>query len=526
MRKIALAAAAVVMFTAAAQAQGDPRPPLWEFLTAERYTRALLQVGVLALRSHVDFTYNHITSDPHAGAIAMHGLKVYPDVPWPGEARCEIKAERARISGASPASWDTLRLRIGLQGATVSLGCIMPPVDQQIKAAGIDRIAMRHLDIDLSYRVGPGSLAVSANGGLTDLAAVTVNLDFPYFSIQEDDEFTARLSHASVTLDDSGLWARAQQILPPEFKDPNAVAAMLQAGLAEALRPVQIHGQPAQRMGAAQQEFINAAVRSVRRFMEEPGSLTIEAHPAEPVLLDLDAVEDPQTLFERLQPTVSRHATPAEPVIGTAKLKAALNSPETLEDADRLLIGKALLSGIGAPRAEKSGRALLEPLATAGNGEAALALAGALRDSDPKAAYLLTLEAGERETDGAVALLDALEQQLTTPEVLTLQSEFHKPKAPPEEGYASLQAMRSRAIMHMTGFGAPRSYRQALYWATLGSAAGDRAAARLTEDLADRMRYRGEAATEAWRKQASAVAEAALADWLERGLADRFLSDR
>lgn len=525
MRAIVLTALAALSFVTVARAEGDPRPPLWEFVTVERYTQALLQAGVIALRSHVDFTYEHITSDFRSAAIAMHGLKIRPDVPWQGQTRCEIKAERARISSASPASWDTLRLRIGLQGATASLGCLPPPSNLQVQAAGLDRIAMENLDIDIDYRIGPGQMTVSANTALTGLAAVSLNLDFPYFMIQEDEDIRVLLSHASLTLSDSGLWTKAQQILPPDFKNPNAVAAMVEAGLVEALQPAPRHGQAAQPMGEAEQEFIRAAVRSVRQFMEEPGSLTVEAHPAEPVSLDADAFDTPQALFARLQPTVRRGATPEEPVIAADKLKAALNAPATLSDEERLTIGKALLSGIGAPKAEKSGRALLEPLAAAGHGEAALALARAIQDDDATAAYLLALQAGERKTDGSVALLDVLEQKLTTPEVLAIQKDLQQPSQPDAEGYASLQAIRSRAISHMTGFGVPRSYRQALFWATLGSAAGDRASTRLLGDLEDRMRYRGEAAASAWRKEADAVSDAALTLWLNQGLADRFGSE-
>jgi len=244
MRKIAVTAIAGMMAGAAAQAEGDPKPPLWELLTAEHYTRTLLQAGALALRNHVDFTFGHITSDLHAGTVAVHGLKILPDMPWQGEKPCEIKAERARVSGASPASWDTLRLRISLQGTSASLGCLAPPADQQVRAAGIDRIALEHLDIDLAYRVGPGSLTVAANGGLTDLATISLNLDFPYFAMQEEGDFKSLLSHASITLHDDGLWARAQQILPPEFREPDAVAAMVQATLAETLKPAPIPGEP------------------------------------------------------------------------------------------------------------------------------------------------------------------------------------------------------------------------------------------------------------------------------------------
>ncbi len=507
-----------------AQAEGDPRPPLWEFITVERYTKALVQVGVLALRDQVDFTYAHISSDIHAGTITMHGLRIYPDTPWPAAKPCVVDAERATIRGASLANWDTMRVRIALQGATASLGCVMPPVDQQIKAAGMDRITLDQFDIELAYAVGPGQLTVAADALLNGLAAISLNLDFDYFAVQKNDDIDAFLSHASVTVENLGFWEKAQQFLPPEFRNPDTVAAMLQGGLAEALKTPAGPNQPAQPLTQAQQDFINAATREARRFLNEPASITVEAHPPEPVYLNADIIGHLPLLFEQLQPTVSSRPTPKHPVIAAAKLQAALGALDTLSEEDRREIGMALLSGKGAPRAVAAGRSLLEPMAAAGDGEAGLALAMVLKDEDPPGAYRMALHAGAKETAGAVAALDTLERHLTTPDVLMIQAEELPALAP--ETYGTVQAMRSQAMAHLTGFGARRSYRQALYWATLASAAGDRSAGRLTADIEDRMRYRGDAAALAWRAEADAVAQEALKAWLDQRLAERFQATR
>ena len=506
-----------------AQAEADPRPPLWEFLTVERYTQALVQVGALALRDQVEFTYSRVSMDMHAGTVTLHGLKIYPETPWPATEPCVVDAERATIRGASLASWDTLRVRVALQGAMASLGCVMPPVNQQVKAAGMDRITLDQYDMEIAYTVGPGRLSVAADALLEGLAAINLNLNFDYFAVKQNDDIDAYLSHASLTVENLGLWEKAKQFLPPEFSNPDNVAAMVQGGLAEALKTPTRPNQPARPLTQAQQAFVNAAVRETRRFLAEPGSITVEAHPPEKVYLNADIIEDMPTLFEQLQPTVSSRPTPKHPVIAAARLQAAITAPDQLSEGERREIGMALLSGKGVPRAVAAGRALLEPMAAAGDGEAGLALATVLKDEDPADAYRMALYAGAKETAGAVDALDMLERHLTTPEVLTIQAEDLP--SPAAETYKSVQGMRSLAMAHMTGFGARRSYRQALYWATLANAAGDRAAGRLIADIEDRMRYRGDAAAKAWQAAADGVAEDALKAWMDHGMADRHASD-
>ncbi|MCA8929458.1 MAG: hypothetical protein KDC18_15445 [Alphaproteobacteria bacterium] len=520
MRRVALTAFAAVCLTGTAHAEGDPRPPLWEFVTVERYVQALVQTGVMALRDQVEFTYSHISADFRSGSVFLDGLTIYPEVPWEGDEPCVVQAERATIATASPASWDTLRLHIALQSATASLSCLMPPMNEQVKAAGINRIAMDHFDIDLDYQIGPGRLRVMADTALTGLASVNLNVDFAYFAIKQNDDIDALLSHAAVTVEDQGLWEKAKAFLPPNLQDPDAAAAMVQGGLAEALQSSRGPGQTRQALAPDQQAFVNAAVREVRRFVQEPGSITIESHPTDLVYLDADIIEDPKALFEQLQPTVKRFPTPANPIIETAKLRAALTSPDKLSADERLTIGKALVTGKGTPKAVAQGRALLEPLSAEGNTEAGLALASVLETEDPAAAYRLALQAGAAGADGAISLLDRLERDLTTPDVLAIQAEVESPIG--DDAYASVSAMRSRAMAHLSGYGARRSYHQALYWATLASAAGDRAAAGLVDEIQNRMRYRGDAAALAWQAEASAVADAALTAWLDQNLAARF----
>ena len=92
----------------------------------------------------------------------------------------------------------------------------------------------------------------------------------------------------------------------------------------------------------------------------------------------------------------------------------ALAGDADTSDDQRLAVGTALITGTGAPKSVEKGRALLEPLAQAGNTQAALTLARALAESDPAAAYHQALVAAAAGEDGATAVLDGLEETLDT----------------------------------------------------------------------------------------------------------------
>ena len=191
------------------------------------------------------------------------------------------------------------------------------------------------------------------------------------------------------------------------------------------------------------------------------------------------------------------------------------------------------VTDIGAPRALAEGQALLIPLADAGNDEAALALADSLQATDPEAAYRFALKVG---TGGASGLMDRLEQNLTTPQVLALQSTAlaqegvqggaasrkarprgHRAAAatmPSPHDFVPVTRVRAKALAHLRGSGAVRSYARAYYWALLGKAAGDQAAATIAGEIETRMRRRGPDAATAWQAAADQARTGALAHWL------------
>ncbi len=206
-------------------------------------------------------------------------------------------------------------------------------------------------------------------------------------------------------------------------------------------------------------------------------------------------------------------------MIAPADLEAALAGGDALDPELRLRVGRALVTGIGAPRSIDAGWALLAPLADQWNASAALLAGQASQDAgDPQTAYAMALRAmASGGEPGAIALADELEPALPLIAVLAAQAETTGawPGAADAQAAADqliaagdVAGMRRRAYDAATGRDRPRDYADAYFWASLAAAAGDRGAASLRQRLDNRF-----AGQEGWREVAEGRAAAALETW-------------
>ena len=515
---------AIVCLTVAsphlAAAAGDPRPPLKEFLSVSTVNELVARIGLLFVRYVIDLTYQDTTYDPYTNRSTVSGVVVRPTLPWDHGRQCQIMAERLSVSGAELGDWDRLTLRLELIGVTAPLACLPP---ESVGAAAVMEITNFTADrvfIDIDYRMSSSAMRVNFHMTLPDLAAVTANLDFAYVALHEegDEPVILELRHAAVTLDDMGLWKKARKSLPPEMTQPNTAALTAARGLTELF--IDMNQPPAPnkppQLDLAQAAFVQSAAAQVQQFVTKPGTFVIETALEQPVRLNERMFDDPVRLFTVLKPVVASFPASRQKIVPTSMLKAAMTAPAFLSDRDKLRVGKALVSGVGAPRALTKGQALLKPLADAGNGEAALALSASLRSVDPEAAYRLALNAGANSMAGASGIMDRLEQDLTTRKVLTLQARSLSAVStmPSPQNFLPLTQVRAHALDHLSGNGAVRSYVRAYYWSLLGKAAGDQAAASMAGEIEARMRHRGPDAAAAWKAVAEKTRTEALKHWL------------
>ena len=391
-----------------------------------------------------------------------------------------------------------------------------------VAVAEVQELLVGQAFVTAEYLLGSSALQANYHLNMLGLAAITGSLDVAYLSIQEDglEPVVADLAGVSLAGEDLGLWAKAKTMMPPEMTEPNAAGSMVQGGLTYLLSSLKMP--PA---AGAQPTLLPAQVWG---FAANGGSIVVETRLAWPIRMSEQMFDDPAQVFATLQPTVtgrpaatSRPAAPSRPaaherILDAGLFMAGLNDPASLSDDDKMRVGLALVLGTGAPRSPSDGQALLKLLADGGNGEAALALAGSLRGSDAEAAYLYALQAGAAVAAGASGMMDRLENELTKPQVLALQEEALSAEdgIPSPHGFLPLSEVRNRALAHIRGSGAVRSYGRAYYWALLGKAAGDHAAASLAGEIKSRMRHRGDEAAAGWAVAEEQARAEALAHWL------------
>ena len=503
-----------------AAAAGDPRPPISDFLSLSTVNELVTRVGLLFLRSAVDLTYEDITNDPYANRNSLTGVVIRPDLPWDKGRNCQIHTEKLTLQSAELGDWDRLSVRAQLQGTVVPLACL-PPLAAGIAAvAEVQELAVGQVFVNVEYLMGSSALQADYHLNMPGLAAITGSLDVAYFAIQKDgpEPVVMDLAGVSLAVEDLGLWAKAKTMMPPDMTAPNAAAGMVEGGLTDLLSslnpPPAAVAQPT--LLPAQAEFVAAAAAQVREFAANGGSIVVETRLARPIRVSKQMFDDPAQIFATLQPTVTSRPAAHERILDANLLMAGLHDPASLSDEDKLRVGRALVLGTGAPESPGDGQALLKPLADGGNGEAALALAGSLRGTDSETAYRYALQAGAGDAAGASGVMDRLQKDLTTPKILALQAEVLSAAdgIPSPHDFLPLSEVRNRALAHIRGAGAVRSYGRAYYWALLGKAAGDQAAASLAHEIESRMRHRGEEAAAAWAVAAEQARADALAHWL------------
>ena len=288
------------------------------------------------------------------------------------------------------------------------------------------------------------------------------------------------------------------------------IGAMVGGGLSAQLRQIGAEG-------PAAQELSESAARELGRVAAKGGAFTVSISAGEPVALaSLADLKGPGEAIAALKPRFS----PAPPrllaLIDPKDLAAAVDSPASLSAEQRLEIARAFATGSGAPRSQAAAQKILEPLAEAGNAEAALRLSEiSLEAGQTELAYRQALAAGAAGESGAQAQLDRVEAKLGLADALKLQAGASTPNPDPLGDRAragDLGALGGLARAAAEGVGRPRDYLTALTMAEAAAAAGDFGAASLRESL--KSRFGSEADSAAWATLSAESQAAALKLWM------------
>lgn len=486
--------------------------------------RMAIQYGVLVARSFVDLTYDNIAVEPGTGDIILTGLRLYPDLTWDEEGACEITVDRLMMASAN--GLDRLGSALSLDDVTIPPACLQPDVADTLAGFGYDGLTIDSAAIDTEYDIPSSSADMVVSAAVADAAdiSLTAQFDYVWFRLPVIDSSdpeaaaadavpVARLGSAELVVENRGLWQALEPMLAEQMGDLSAIPQMVEMMLGGAL------SQGGERTPTPEETaFVDQLTAEVARFIENKDRLVITAAPEDgSVLLTEELMSSPEALIAALDPVVSSVPAAYRAMISPADLAAAMGGGD-LDDATRLRVGEALVTGVGAPRSVETGRTLLAPLADRWDARAALLSARADRAAgDMQAAYAMALRAMAGGEAAAIGLADELEAEMPLVAVLSAQAEAAAGRPGADQAGAEADAlvangdiagMRRRANAAATGRNRPRDYAEAYYWASLAAAAGDRGADVLRDRLDTRF-----AGQEGWRETAAAEATKALETW-------------
>lgn len=512
------------------------------FDEAERFLRRIgTQYAILMLRTVVDITYDSLAVDPRSNDVLLSGVRVRPALDWDQDGACVVGIERVRSGDLN--SFSRLRSVMQVTGVTVPRACFQPQQGAMLASFGFDGIEVDSMAVDVAYDFPTSGAELNVQAAIRDAGDLTISADFDYLffrvdggprigTAEEETEMpptadmtpVAWLDSLEIAFRNDELFQRVEPLLAKQLGDLNALPQMAQASLLGALSE-----DGARTPSAEELAFVENVSGEIARFVRDKDRLVISVAPEGGVLLTEQIFQSPVAALAALDPTVSAEPVARRSLIAPERLEAALAGGAELSPEERLEIGRALITGEGAPRAVRAGTALLQPLAEDWHGAASLTLARAMEAEGRTAeAYRLALRALAAGAEGAIGLADELETDLTLEAILAAQSEVIE--AMPAEARADeaalteageIDALRARASDLSAGAGAPRSYADAYYWASLAAAAGDRVSAALMNRLDASFGKLPASDRQAWAEATAAASDRALRTWTEGGLGAR-----
>ncbi|MEM9049154.1 MAG: hypothetical protein AAGC92_10575 [Pseudomonadota bacterium] len=481
---------------------------------------------VLFLRSVVDFTYDSLSYDPLSGLVAT-GVKIYPPLDWlEGEEECEISIGRLSITGGLTS--DMISEVVELTDLAVPPICLEDEPRMFLNGIGYAGVDVSAAVIDLSYDLPSSGLQMAVQASLPDAIALDLTADFSYFwfaGLIEDDPYPViQLSSAEVTVSNQGVWQRVSPMIEGMVGAVDAIPNMVTGGLTSELT-----NGGSGTMSPAETAFVTSLGDALTSFVAESDRITARIAPEGGVWIDEYIFDGPDTLIEALEPVVSNGPHLATTMIEMQLLKDALNAGDKLSMEQALIAGRALMTGIGAPRNRDAAVSLLVPRAAQSwNAEAALILAQGLHDAGShNAAYPYALVAMAGGSTDAIATAASIEAALDASTVLETQDVILA-NFPGDAGLSMRTAglsndpdvseMRRLALELRQGIGVPRNYALAYLWASLAAAGGDLVAANLRDDLDEMAQMVG---GEAWKAAFEAASAEALVLWSQSGIGEK-----
>lgn len=486
-------------------------------ISPDRLFTYVIQSTIIAARGAADISYSALSVDAFGGRAILYDLSVIPYDARGAFGDCHVSAQQITLRTNPFDQQDQFRLRIEISGLDVTNDCFDKDEQMMLRVAGLDRIVVPTISHELTYEIGTGAASYSVYADITGLASVTVDAEFPHFSV-EDMDFSygdpiVTISSLRMTVEDRGAWREFGYFIPEEFRDPKTSSQTIQEMLDMGKQQLTMIDTDLS-WHDGYDAFAASVVKTAPLFLASPTQLSLQANIDDPngIIYSPDIFDDPRQIFEKLNPTVSMATVEESTLIPQEDLLAVFDGESVRRDAsneDLIRIGTSLIIGEGVPQNVSLGLDLL--LAADGDldPETSALIASSLKDKNPEMAYLFALEASLERAYGATPLLDDLEQVLPGDVVHALQLGFGALEQPET---ISLSLIRSLAQMHLDGRGQYRNYSMAYYWALMGAAAGDATSRSIANEVDTRMiRIMG---PEKWAELRNDLEDNAVSDWI------------
>ena len=525
--RFARVAAVAALIASPLSAETDPQPSLLEFFSINRIGTLYSNIAIAALRTQMEVEYEYLSTDLMRGSISISGVTVRPLLPYDQARQCVITVERAVLNTDLAKPFEIAsEVNLNLIGAKANSACLPREAAMGLRAAGIRDIELDQFKIRAAYIYTTGETSIDATLAINNFAALdfsTSGMILPRPGRYGPGEPAFRVMRAVVSLKDQGGWKTVSGILPANFADPQTIKDIGTEVVTQFLSNDGLRS-----VTAVERNFVAKLMDRVEDFVTDPGEITLEASlPETGIVIEPELYSnEPQALISAL--ALEARTTPlARSRILSGDDLAALGNPSELAPRQLMALALALLEGNGVPQTPALVPGLLEPLVeNADHGaDASAMIARALQGKDAAAAYPYALRAAAWGSDSTVSLLDRLENQMTTTQVLAAQAANLAPLPTVAEAIGDSddpRLLRAMALAHFSGSGQPRSYARAYYFALLAEAAGDIGATTLKQEIEGRFSARGDAVAGAWDVLSTDVQAQALEDWISGGLPDRF----
>ncbi|MEM9247171.1 MAG: hypothetical protein AAGB05_00595 [Pseudomonadota bacterium] len=508
----------------------------FDLFNPDRIAENIVQYAIVAARTQADVIYEDLSIDLLGGRAVLSGLEVYPPTAWESDGNCAVLIDRMVLATAPIGDIANPQVKITLYGVDTHRDCFPPTTWRSFMRLALIKPHVPHMTLSIDYHVPSARAEVAAHVAIDRVATLDLTAEFDYLSLEGEEEPipVAYLTRAALSVENLGAWAKVRSYVPASLRDPELASGTVRTGLTALLRNMSTDASASApeaptRLTMAQRYFVDEAVVAWEAFLADPQRLVLETTfaPEAPVYLDIQRWADaPGEVFDALVPRLTTARAGSASVLPLDMIRQALTGDHSsLSNEEKLRLGEALLTGVGAPRDLGAGTGILVGLARSGEAEAAALLSEAFEEREPRTAYRWALMAAAAGEAGGHARLDRLEGVLPFAEVLEVQALVEGDGPVDPAVLQSLAQVKAEARARLTGRGKPRHYEAAATFAMIAKAAGDLEGAALLDEVDQRLVRLGADALDAWRASEESASATAMEAWIGQDLPARFLRE-